>query len=140
MECSTCHCEFDIDTEGGTSGELDPSDGNDGNFGMIPVSFCPTCLCCLLDMAKLYFTDEDEEPNLEFVTIAALIEEMEKRCDTLLIAARVPGDNVNLRMLTKTPMPDTKWGYNTYEMLKLVNHIQSSVFNQSKNEELPEGS
>ncbi len=38
--CSTCQCEFDLDEEGGTMGE----------FGIIPVAFCPTCLSSVFDM------------------------------------------------------------------------------------------
>ena len=39
--CSTCECEFDLD-EGGTMGE----------FGIIPVAFCPTCLSSVFDMVE----------------------------------------------------------------------------------------
>ena len=40
--CSTCQCEFDLDEEGGTMGE----------FGIIPVAFCPTCLSSVFDMVE----------------------------------------------------------------------------------------
>ena len=40
--CSTCQCEFDLDAEGGTKGE----------FGIIPVAFCPTCLSSVFDMVE----------------------------------------------------------------------------------------
>ena len=40
--CSTCQCEFDLDAEGGTKGE----------FGIIPVAFCPTCLSSIFDMVE----------------------------------------------------------------------------------------
>jgi hypothetical protein len=40
--CSTCECEFDLDEEGGTRGE----------FGIIPVAFCPTCLSSVFDMVE----------------------------------------------------------------------------------------
>jgi hypothetical protein len=40
--CSTCQCEFDLDAEGGTRGE----------FGIIPVAFCPTCLSSVFDMVE----------------------------------------------------------------------------------------
>ena len=46
MMCSICNSDFDIDEEGGI----------EGFFGIIPVSFCPTCYCCILDM-----TGEEEE-------------------------------------------------------------------------------
>jgi len=39
-KCTTCSCEF-TDDEGGVQ----------GNFGILPMSFCPTCLSCMLDMA-----------------------------------------------------------------------------------------
>jgi len=39
--CSTCECEFDLD-EGGTMGE----------FGILPVAFCPTCLSSVFDMVE----------------------------------------------------------------------------------------
>ncbi len=40
--CSTCQCKFDLDEEGGTMGE----------FGIIPVAFCPTCLSSVFDMVE----------------------------------------------------------------------------------------
>ena len=40
--CSTCQCEFDLDAEGGTKGE----------FGILPVAFCPTCLSSVFDMVE----------------------------------------------------------------------------------------
>ena len=40
--CSTCQCEFDLDAEGGTKGE----------FGILPVAFCPTCLSSIFDMVE----------------------------------------------------------------------------------------
>jgi len=40
-KCSVCQCDF-TDDEGGVHGE----------FGIIPVSFCPTCFSCMCDMAE----------------------------------------------------------------------------------------
>ena len=40
--CSVCQCEFDLDDEGGTKGE----------FGILPVAFCPTCLSSTFDMVE----------------------------------------------------------------------------------------
>jgi hypothetical protein len=40
--CSTCQCEFDLDAEGGTTGE----------FGILPIAFCPTCLSSVFDMVE----------------------------------------------------------------------------------------
>ena len=38
--CAICSSDFDIDAEGGLSGEM----------GMLPVDFCPWCLSSLCDM------------------------------------------------------------------------------------------
>ena len=38
--CTACSCEFS-DDEGGVSGD----------FWILPMAFCPTCLACMLDMA-----------------------------------------------------------------------------------------
>lgn len=43
-QCSVCSCNY-TDDEGGVQ----------GNFGMLPVSFCPTCFSCMCDMAAQYF-------------------------------------------------------------------------------------
>jgi len=40
-KCSVCQCDF-TDDEGGVHGE----------FGIIPVSFCPTCFSCMCDMVE----------------------------------------------------------------------------------------
>jgi len=39
-KCTACSCEY-TDDEGGIQGD----------FGIMPMSFCPTCLSCMLDMA-----------------------------------------------------------------------------------------
>jgi len=39
-KCTACSCEY-TDDEGGIQGD----------FGILPMSFCPTCLSCMLDMA-----------------------------------------------------------------------------------------
>jgi hypothetical protein len=50
-ECSVCSCDFVPEEEGGIIGE----------FGILPVQFCPTCLCSMLDMAdQLRGEDEDD--------------------------------------------------------------------------------
>ena len=55
--CSICDAEFDLESEGGTQ----------GSFGMIPVSFCPTCLSCILDMSREMLTlPEGIEPEDHF--------------------------------------------------------------------------
>jgi hypothetical protein len=40
-QCNVCEGDFDIETEGGI----------DGYFGILPVSFCPTCYASMCDMA-----------------------------------------------------------------------------------------
>jgi len=49
-KCSVCSTEFSIEDEGGIAGE----------FGIIPVEFCPTCLCCMMDMADQLRGEDDE--------------------------------------------------------------------------------
>ena len=52
-QCSVCSCDY-TDDEGGIQ----------GNFGMLPVSFCPTCFSCMCDMAAQYIDiGDDGEPN-----------------------------------------------------------------------------
>jgi predicted RNA-binding Zn-ribbon protein involved in translation (DUF1610 family) len=40
VTCSTCNTEFDYEAEGGLLGD----------FGMIPVAFCPTCKASCWEM------------------------------------------------------------------------------------------
>jgi hypothetical protein len=49
-ECTICDGEFDLDSEGGTVGD----------FGILPVAFCPTCLACCVDMAQQMADSEEE--------------------------------------------------------------------------------
>tara|TARA_R110002020_G_scaffold115383_3_gene265303 strand:+ start:310 stop:561 length:252 start_codon:yes stop_codon:yes gene_type:complete len=62
--CTICGGDFDLDNEGGV----------EGDFGILPVAFCPTCYACLMDMAEqlgsIYECPHcgkgyDEEPNDE---------------------------------------------------------------------------
>ena len=48
MNCSICSCEFTED-ESGVIGE----------FGMMPVAFCPTCFTSMLDMADQFNQETD---------------------------------------------------------------------------------
>ena len=48
--CNVCSCEY-TDDEGGV----------EGNFGMLPVTFCPTCFSCMCDMASQYMDPEEQE-------------------------------------------------------------------------------
>ena len=61
--CTACSGPFNLDTEGGI----------EGNFGVLPMAFCPTCYACMMDMASQCMTqvcphcgmDYNEEPNNE---------------------------------------------------------------------------
>jgi len=46
-KCTACSCEY-TDDEGGIQGD----------FGMLPMSFCPTCLSCICDMAEQLIAKE----------------------------------------------------------------------------------
>ena len=39
--CTICQGEFDLEAEGGVVGDI----------GILPVAFCPTCRCGILDFA-----------------------------------------------------------------------------------------
>ena len=57
-KCSVCNCDYTED-EGGV----------EGNFGILPVSFCPTCFSCMSDMASQYIEPdpyEEEEIKPEY--------------------------------------------------------------------------
>lgn len=54
-KCSVCSCSF-TDDEGGIH----------GYFGMIPVSFCPTCFSCMCSMVHQVTDEFDEEANDDF--------------------------------------------------------------------------
>ena len=42
FECSICNGDFDIETEGGIQGDI----------GILPVAFCPTCKAGVMDFAE----------------------------------------------------------------------------------------
>ena len=51
IDCTICSGDFSLEDEGGVRGE----------FGILPVAFCPTCLSCMMDMAdQLNGYDEEE--------------------------------------------------------------------------------
>ena len=50
VTCSVCTGDFDLDGEGGITGDL----------GMLPVSFCPTCLAGVTDMVGQLMEDDRE--------------------------------------------------------------------------------
>lgn len=50
MDCTVCDATFSLALEGGVS----------GNFGIIPVAFCPTCLSSCVDMVDQLRGYEEE--------------------------------------------------------------------------------
>lgn len=50
IDCSICSYDFSLEEEGGIAGE----------FGILPVQFCPTCLSCMMDMVNQLRGFEDE--------------------------------------------------------------------------------
>ena len=48
-KCTVCSCELDADTELVTR----------GYFGILPVAFCGTCFCCMMDMAESHNEERD---------------------------------------------------------------------------------
>ena len=55
IKCTVCKRDFDLEGEGGSQ----------GFFGMIPVSFCPTCYSCLLDWVDILAKEKLEEKKVE---------------------------------------------------------------------------
>jgi hypothetical protein len=51
MDCTVCSVTFSLALEGGVA----------GNFGMIPVAFCPTCLSSCVDMVDQLKEFDDSE-------------------------------------------------------------------------------
>jgi len=50
-QCTICSVDFSLENEGGI----------EGNFGILPVSFCPTCFSCVMDMADQLNESEEQE-------------------------------------------------------------------------------
>lgn len=57
--CNACHGEFDLEGEGGIAGD----------FGILPMAFCPTCYASMVDMVhqiypcphcEKFYEEEDE--------------------------------------------------------------------------------
>ena len=48
VTCNVCTGDFDLDSEGGITGDL----------GILPVSFCPTCLAGVTDMVCQLMEEE----------------------------------------------------------------------------------
>ncbi len=57
MICSICKSDFNIDSEGGV----------EGNFGILPVAFCSTCLSCIYDLVD-ELEEELEEDQVPWLT------------------------------------------------------------------------
>ena len=56
-KCNVCSVEFSLRDEGGIN----------GFFGAIPVTFCPTCLACMVDMAEQlsdYYEEAGEDDQV----------------------------------------------------------------------------
>ena len=51
--CSICHCDFDMESEGGIQGYI----------GIIPFSLCPMCFSGLMDMYEQLSGDADEHES-----------------------------------------------------------------------------
>ena len=50
VTCNVCTGDFDLDGEGGITGDL----------GMLPVSFCPTCLSGMTDLVSQLMEGDEE--------------------------------------------------------------------------------
>ncbi len=75
----------------------------------------------------------DEACEIDYISTSDLMRELAKRHEVVIIAVK-PTNKETLRMLTKTPDPDTEWGYNTMEYLKLLTHMQTCVHEQTGEE------
>ena len=51
LECTVCSGPFNIDQEGGRQGEI----------GILPVAFCPTCFAGIMDFAEQEMRHYDED-------------------------------------------------------------------------------
>ena len=72
--CSVCSCDFSLDKEGGIQGD----------FGILPVAFCPTCLSCMMDMAdQLNGYDEEVQDKL-IEENTSLRKQLKSACNALM--------------------------------------------------------
>ena len=62
-KCNVCSVEFSLDEEGGI----------EGNFGILPVKFCPTCLSSMVDMVEQITAMEVESKIADQIEKLALI-------------------------------------------------------------------
>tara|TARA_R100000963_G_C4634843_1_gene99194 strand:- start:256 stop:459 length:204 start_codon:yes stop_codon:yes gene_type:complete len=51
MICSICDSDVDLNDSGVS-----------GNFGILPVTFCPTCLSCIFDLVNELDSELEEAP------------------------------------------------------------------------------
>ena len=55
LNCTICGCDFDLESEGGVRGYI----------GILPVAFCPTCKCGILDFADQFMPLRNDDPGEE---------------------------------------------------------------------------
>ena len=80
--CSTCSCEFSLSDEGGL----------EGYFGILPMSFCPTCLCCMEDMCDQLRPSLSEQ--VWTLSRECAVEEEKTLIDASLILKRLNNENI----------------------------------------------
>jgi len=66
--CSICEGDFDLDGEGGITGDL----------GMLPVAFCPFCLSGVTDLAEQLMEGEEMDIELARYIASYVNEELER--------------------------------------------------------------
>ena len=66
--CSICEGDFDLDGEGGITGDL----------GMLPVAFCPFCLSGVTDLAEQLREGEEMDRELARYIASYVNEELER--------------------------------------------------------------
>lgn len=55
LECSICHCQFDLELDGGAQGA----------FGLLPVAFCPSCYACCVEMGREHLEQGFDDDGLD---------------------------------------------------------------------------
>jgi len=71
IQCSVCSCDFSLDEEGGIQGD----------FGILPVAFCPTCLSGMMDMTDQLKSYDEEVHHSD----CPAVDGFGCRCNDLLI-------------------------------------------------------
>lgn len=80
-KCSTCSCDFSLENEGGI----------DGYFGILPMSFCPTCFACMEDMCDQLRMPLDEQ--IWELSRECAVEEEKILIEASLILKRMKNEN-----------------------------------------------